>query len=406
MCHRCAPAPAQGLLCRWSAAEQGVSRPVGRVLCPRLARGGGHPSRTAVADSLVRSTREPRAGSPQTLAQAPKGPPDLAPGGVYQAAAVACGAGGLLHHRFTIAVQQSRGLFTFCGTVPRVTPGRRYRPPCPVEPGPSSPGPEARRDRPAGSPRHRIQPGKPPRSRRQWRAARRKRRGKWRGPRHSPREAGYPGPGATRGSGPARPDGRQVAEQAADLAKRAEPDVAEALAHPGPQLGGGRVAGVEQMVDEHAAAGRERIDEVGHDLRRPVLVGDIVHDPAQQQADRPVPAQVLADRRVAGDARRGRCPRRPPGRARPARRAARSRARCPRSATPIRCRAAGRADEVADLLGTSTQGPVFSYNSDPTDSDAAVYAGKAAYRAVRLGTSPEQMGSFIDRKQQAPRRPE
>src|SRR3974390_2918208 len=32
------------------------------------------------------------------------------------------------------------GRSVFCGTVPRVTPGRRYRPPCPVEPGPSSPG--------------------------------------------------------------------------------------------------------------------------------------------------------------------------------------------------------------------------------------------------------------------------
>jgi hypothetical protein len=34
-----------------------------------LARGGGHPSGTAVADSLVRSTREHRAGRPQSLAQ-------------------------------------------------------------------------------------------------------------------------------------------------------------------------------------------------------------------------------------------------------------------------------------------------------------------------------------------------
>jgi hypothetical protein len=34
-----------------------------------LARGGGHPSGTAVADSLVRPTREHRAGSPRTLAQ-------------------------------------------------------------------------------------------------------------------------------------------------------------------------------------------------------------------------------------------------------------------------------------------------------------------------------------------------
>src|SRR5689334_2439256 len=34
-----------------------------------LARAGGHPSRTAVADSLVRSTREHRAGRPRSLAQ-------------------------------------------------------------------------------------------------------------------------------------------------------------------------------------------------------------------------------------------------------------------------------------------------------------------------------------------------
>jgi len=46
------------------------------------------------------------------------------------------------------------GRSVLCGTVPRVTPGRCYRPPCPVEPGPSSPGHArmARRDRPAGSP--------------------------------------------------------------------------------------------------------------------------------------------------------------------------------------------------------------------------------------------------------------
>jgi integrase len=37
---------------------------------PPLARGDGHPSGTAVAGSLVRSTREHRAGSPQALAQA------------------------------------------------------------------------------------------------------------------------------------------------------------------------------------------------------------------------------------------------------------------------------------------------------------------------------------------------
>ena len=77
-----------------------------------LARAGGHPSRTAVAGSLMRSTREHRAGSPQSLAQARAaysgmGPLDLAPGGVYRAAAVTCGAGGLLHHRFTLTPRAS-----------------------------------------------------------------------------------------------------------------------------------------------------------------------------------------------------------------------------------------------------------------------------------------------------------
>ena len=37
-----------------------------------LALAGGHPSGTAVAGSLVRSTREHRAGRPQALAQAPR----------------------------------------------------------------------------------------------------------------------------------------------------------------------------------------------------------------------------------------------------------------------------------------------------------------------------------------------
>jgi hypothetical protein len=34
-----------------------------------LARAGDHPSRAVVADSLMRSTREHRAGRPQSLAQ-------------------------------------------------------------------------------------------------------------------------------------------------------------------------------------------------------------------------------------------------------------------------------------------------------------------------------------------------
>src|SRR5713226_7789477 len=106
----------------------------------------------------MRSTREHRAGRPQSLAQelrfAAQLPLDLAPGGVYLAAQVTLSAGGLLHHRFTLTPGLVQRRSVFCGTIPRVTPGRRYRPPCPAEPGPSSASwdiPE-RRDRPANSP--------------------------------------------------------------------------------------------------------------------------------------------------------------------------------------------------------------------------------------------------------------
>jgi len=55
-----------------------------------------HPSRTAVAGGLQRSTRMlGRAALGRILS-------DLAPGGVYLAAPVTWGAGGLLHHRFTL----------------------------------------------------------------------------------------------------------------------------------------------------------------------------------------------------------------------------------------------------------------------------------------------------------------
>ena len=69
MCPRCAPgsqaATKQRRSAAWAAGESacrpGSVRP--------LARAGGHPSRTAVAGSLMRSTREHRAGRPQSLAQ-------------------------------------------------------------------------------------------------------------------------------------------------------------------------------------------------------------------------------------------------------------------------------------------------------------------------------------------------
>jgi hypothetical protein len=140
----------------------GTSWPVSRILCTRRCRAGDHPSRTAVADGLMRSTRElKRAALERSLS-------DLAPGGVYRAARVTPGAGGLLHRRFTLTERRSTRRSVFCGTVPRVAPGGRYPPPCPVESGLSSTEPQSRRGRPASSSftqfyglRHRCYSGAP-----------------------------------------------------------------------------------------------------------------------------------------------------------------------------------------------------------------------------------------------------
>ena len=92
-----------------------------------LARAGGHPSRTVVADGLMRSTREHRAGHPQSLAQehavAGALPLDLAPGGVYRAAQVTLSAGGLLHHRFTLTPGTSPEAVCFLWHYPAGHPG-------------------------------------------------------------------------------------------------------------------------------------------------------------------------------------------------------------------------------------------------------------------------------------------
>jgi hypothetical protein len=107
---------------------------------PPLTRGGGHPSGTAVAGSLVRSTREHRAGRPRSLTQGTVAPlltllrvgftePPQSPAALVVSYTTVSPL-PLLAQRRSV----------FCGTVPRVTPGRRYRPPCLVEPGPSSPG--------------------------------------------------------------------------------------------------------------------------------------------------------------------------------------------------------------------------------------------------------------------------
>jgi len=74
--------------------------------------GGGHPSGTAVADSLVRSTREHRVSNPFAQIDPEVDPLDLAPGGVCRAAPVTRCAGGLLHHRFTLTDPKTGGLFS------------------------------------------------------------------------------------------------------------------------------------------------------------------------------------------------------------------------------------------------------------------------------------------------------
>ena len=60
---------------------------------------------------------------PRSLAQGAAGSPlDLAPGGVYRAAAVTCGAGGLLHHRFTLTPADA-GAVCFLWHCPAGHPG-------------------------------------------------------------------------------------------------------------------------------------------------------------------------------------------------------------------------------------------------------------------------------------------
>lgn len=108
------------------AADESGCTPGSVPTGPRGPVGDGHPSRAGVATGLQRSTRglgraaldRPRRGTGVP-------PLDLAPGGVYLAAQVALGTGGLLHHRFTLTGGRSLRRSVFCGTVPRVTPGGR-----------------------------------------------------------------------------------------------------------------------------------------------------------------------------------------------------------------------------------------------------------------------------------------
>lgn len=100
----------------------GLADTPGSVIPSRCRqRSGGHPSTNAVADVLQQPTRTlGRAALERVLS-------GLAPGGVYLASPVAQGAGGLLHHRFTLTCGRCKhrnpgGLFSValaCG-LPRV----------------------------------------------------------------------------------------------------------------------------------------------------------------------------------------------------------------------------------------------------------------------------------------------
>ncbi len=140
-----------------------MSWPVGRVLSSRASRPaamGDHPSGTPVARRLVRSTRElGRAALERSRRSGGPDPLDLAPGGVYRAVPVTRHAGGLLHHRFTLAARPCRstaggGLFSVALSrgSPRV--GVTHHPALwsPDLPRPAAPGYDAAVARPAHPP--------------------------------------------------------------------------------------------------------------------------------------------------------------------------------------------------------------------------------------------------------------
>ncbi|REF37983.1 hypothetical protein DFJ64_3446 [Thermasporomyces composti] len=121
-----------------------TSRPVSRILS-RAVIHLGSPLPTTSSGLPAGSGGPPSSACADPGRDAP-GPLGLAPGGVYRAAWVTPDAGGLLHHPFTLARTPdasragSRWRSALCGTFPRVTPGGRYPPPCPVESGLSSAG--------------------------------------------------------------------------------------------------------------------------------------------------------------------------------------------------------------------------------------------------------------------------
>jgi NAD(P)-dependent dehydrogenase (short-subunit alcohol dehydrogenase family) len=99
-------------------------------------------------------------------------------------------------------------------------------------------------------------------------------------------------------------DELQAVEQTPYLVHGPELGPAQSYAHVLLQGGRGWVLGGEQVMNEDETAGRQRLAEGGQHAGRIFLVQDVVKDAAQQQADRLVPVEVLADVRVGQDAYR------------------------------------------------------------------------------------------------------
>src|SRR5258708_2869032 len=114
MCPECALSGSRPDISAGHKYGRRASRPVGRVLCTRL-RGPtaihlGLPLPAASCGLPASIGRAALNRSRRLAPLARRRPLDLAPGGVYRAAAVTCGAGGLLHHRFTLAARSGRSL--------------------------------------------------------------------------------------------------------------------------------------------------------------------------------------------------------------------------------------------------------------------------------------------------------
>ena len=128
-------------------AGERTSRAISRILSRdrRSGPGGGHPSRGAVAGAFLATAPEGgrRSGLPGSSGGQPSDAPCLAllrvgfteprrsPGALVVSYTTVSPLPGPVARP---------GRSVLCGTVPRVTPGGRYPPPCPVESGLSSAG--------------------------------------------------------------------------------------------------------------------------------------------------------------------------------------------------------------------------------------------------------------------------